>query len=72
MKKNTKEKPVKAVIDNVLVSGLFAESGSIAELMQQFSVSVHKTGKSRHHGIMYAVICLHCFSGIGDILKERR
>ncbi len=34
MKKNEREKPVKAVIDtNVLVSGLFAESGTVAELM---------------------------------------
>ncbi len=34
MKKNRKEKPAKAVIDtNVLVSGLFAESGAVAELM---------------------------------------
>lgn len=34
MKKNKREKPVKAVIDtNVLVSGLFAESGSVAGLM---------------------------------------
>mgnify|MGYP001612456140 FL=1 len=34
MKINEKEKPVKAVVDtNVLVSGLFAESGSVAELM---------------------------------------
>ncbi len=34
MKKSEREKPVKAVIDtNVLVSGLFAESGTVAELM---------------------------------------
>lgn len=35
MKKDIREKPVKAVIDtNVLVSGLFAETGSVAELME--------------------------------------
>ena len=35
MKKNGKEKPVKAVVDtNVLVSGMFAEAGAVAELME--------------------------------------
>jgi hypothetical protein len=35
VKRDKRERPVKAVIDtNVLVSGLFAESGSIAELME--------------------------------------
>jgi putative PIN family toxin of toxin-antitoxin system len=34
VKKNTRTKPLKAVLDtNVLVSGLFAESGTIFELM---------------------------------------
>lgn len=35
MKKEKREKPAKAVVDtNVLVSGMFAESGSVAEFME--------------------------------------
>ena len=35
MKKNTRKKPLKAVLDtNIFVSGLFAESGVIFELME--------------------------------------